>query len=81
MVGFDGTVGAVDSSAAALIFLGRPLCRSGVMAFVDAEGGWGGGVGSVEVDVGSSVVKASGNASLYGHPRREGVLDQLCVIR
>jgi hypothetical protein len=52
VAGLKGTGGAADSSAAALTFLGRPLCRSGLMAFVDAEGGWGGGVGSVEVDVG-----------------------------
>ena len=61
MVGFDGTGGAADGSAAALTFLGRPLGRSGLTASGDAEGGWG-GVRSLGTDVGSSVVNASGNA-------------------
>jgi hypothetical protein len=61
LFGFDGTEGASDCSAAALTFLGRPLCRSGLTASVDGVGGWG-GVGSDRADASSSLVKAFGTA-------------------
>jgi hypothetical protein len=60
-IGFEITVGAPDCSVAALTFLGRPLCRSGLVASVDAKGGLG-GIGSDGADVASSAVRASGNA-------------------
>jgi hypothetical protein len=51
VVGFDGTGGVADCSAAVLTFLGRPLDRTGLTASVDAEDGWGVACRALPVDV------------------------------